>query len=275
MANHRDSEPFNPQNYWEERLRRDFGPGSVGCVGMGKGYNLWLYRVRRKVFFRIVASLDIDFRQANVIDIGSGTGFYIERWKEVGVKKMVGTDITQVSVRNLQRKYPSDQFYQVDIGDPKVILPQQGQYDVVSAFDILFHIVDDEHYRKAIQNIYGLLRPGGWFIFSDNFLHHGTERAQNQVSRSLEDITGILMEIGFRVVRRTPMFILMNDPVDQPCLFFKWAWIIFAALVHKMNFLGEIYGVVLYPWELFLTKYLKESPTTEIMICRKPERISN
>jgi len=274
MVNHSDMKTFDPQDYWEERLRGNFGPGGVGYVGMDEGYNIWLYRVRRRVFFRIVSSLDIDLRQANVIDIGSGTGFYIERWKEAGVEKIVGTDLTQVSIRNLQRKFPRDQFFQVDIGDEKVILPGQGQYDVVSAFDILFHIVDDARYQKAIQNIYGLLRPGGWFIFSDNFLHYGTERARHQVSRSLEDITAILREIGFRIIRRTPMFVLMNDPVDQPHRFFRWAWIIFETFVQKTNFLGQIYGTVVYPWELLLTRYLKESPTTEIMICKKPERIS-
>jgi hypothetical protein len=32
---------------------------------------------------------------------------------------------------------------------------------------------------------------------------------------------------------------------------------------------GHIYGTALFPLEMLLTKYLKESPSTEIMICRK------
>jgi SAM-dependent methyltransferase len=265
---------FNPQHYWEERLGKNFGPAGVGCIGMGRGYNHWLYKVRQRVFLRIISSLNINLMDADVIDIGSGTGFYIESWKKLGVRKIVGTDFTHVSIEHLQRKFPDDRFYQVDIGSNMVTPLGQSSYDIVSAFDVLFHIVDDVRYRKAIQNIYGLLRPGGWFIFSDNFLHSGTERAGHQVSRSLEEITDILIETGFKLVRRTPMFVLMNDPIDQPYRFFRWVWIIFATFVKKMNFFGHIFGTVVYPWEILLTKYLDESPSTEIMICRNQEEIS-
>jgi hypothetical protein len=33
--------------------------------------------------------------------------------------------------------------------------------------------------------------------------------------------------------------------------------------------LGRIYGALLYPLELQLTRFLRESPTTEMMICQK------
>ncbi len=262
---------FNPRDYWEERLRSNFGLCGVGYAGIGEYYNTWLYKVKRKIFLRTMSSLSMDLMKSNVIDIGSGTGFAIERWKELSVRTIVGTDLTQVSIENLQRKFPGDRFYQVDIGSNMVTPLEQGHYDVVSAFDVLFHIVDDRRYQTAMQNIYALLRPGGWFIFSDNFLHHGTERALHQVGRSLWDITDILERTGFRIVRRTPMFVLMNDPIDQTNTFLRLAWQTMLVLVRKVNFLGLILGAALYPWELLLTCYLKESPTTEIMICRKQD----
>ena len=265
---------FNPQHYWEERLWKNFGPAGVGYIGMGRGYNYWLYEVRQKAFLRVVPFLRINPMDADVVDIGSGTGFYIERWRKMGVRTIVGTDFTKVSIENLQRKYPGERFYQVDIGSNRVTPLGQSSYDIVSAFDVLFHIVDDDRYRKAVKNIYALLRPGGWFIFSENFLHCRSERTRHQVSRSLEEITNILMETGFKLVRRTPMFVLMNDPIDQPHRFIRWIWALFTTFVQKVNFFGIIFGTLMYPWEIFLTRYLKESPSTEIMICRKREGIS-
>ena len=57
-----------------------------------------------------------------------------------------------------------------DIGGPPDQIARGASFDAVSAFDVLFHIVDDAAYGRAFQNIASLLKPGGWFLWSDNFL---------------------------------------------------------------------------------------------------------
>lgn len=267
---------FDPKEYWEERLRANFGLDGVGYIGLGKNYNKWIYKVREKVFFRAIKSIDIDLRGVKVLDIGSGTGFYIERWKAVGVSEVVGTDITNISVEKLKEKFPGDRFYQIDIGDnlnqlqiANIQIP--NQYDVVSAFDVLYHIVDDGRYKKSIENIYALLRKGGFFIFSENFLHHETERAIHQVSRSLEDIEENLKKTGFQILKRVPMFVLMNFPVDSKSHLIRVMWNLMVAPVRVSEEFGFILGGFLYPSEIILTYFLRESFSTEIMICRKPD----
>ena len=262
---------FNPQAYWEERLGRNIGLSGVGYIGMGESFNGWLYRVRRQVFSRVISLLHVNVQELKVIDIGSGSGFYIERWREMKVQTLVGTDLTRVSVDHLRKKFPEDQFLQIDIASPLVRPLQEDSYDIATAFDVLFHIVDDPSYQRAIQNIYTILKPGGWFIFSDNFLHGKTERGLHQVSRSLEDITGCLEKCGFKIVRRLPMFFLMNDPIDQTNFFLRRGWQMIFGLFCRINAIGFLWGMALYPVELFLTRYLRESPTTEMMVCRKPE----
>ena len=86
-----------------------------------------------------------------VLDIGCGTGFFIDRWKS-GVKRIVGIDITQVAVEKLRRQYPYVELHQMDIGDGAVGL-SRNTFDAVSAFDVLYHIVDDAKYFAALGNI--------------------------------------------------------------------------------------------------------------------------
>jgi 2-polyprenyl-3-methyl-5-hydroxy-6-metoxy-1,4-benzoquinol methylase len=268
---------FDTRDYWERRLKRNYGLEGVGFLRLGKGYNTWLYRLRRSVFLRRMRATGIDFSGAEVLDVGSGTGFYVERWRELGVRKVVGLDLTTVATEQLQRDFPADEFHNVDIGSAdlgKDASPLAGrQFDVVSCFDVLFHIVNDEHFETAIENIATLVKPGGLFALSDYFVHpevmEWSIRAPHRVSRSLDHFHDVLKCNGFEVLQRRPMFVLMNEPVDSGSRLAKARWFAIAGPVAVSNALGTLVGAVVYPLEWLLVTASKESPTTEMMICRK------
>ncbi len=260
-------EEFDPKSHWEKILTENYGLHGTGYCILGKNYNNWLYKIKSKTFLRAVQSLDLQsFSMIDVIDIGSGTGFFIDQWKRIRVRSITGVDITNVAVENLKKKFPDDRFFRLDIGDC-IAIPKE-QYDIVSSFDVLYHIVEDKRYNKAIENIYGLLRPGGYFIFSDNFLHGKTKRSLDQVDRSLAYTEQLLQKIGFQILRRLPEFVLMNYPIDSNNLR-GFLWLIMMSPVVKSELLGSLFGSFLYPIELLSTSLLKESPTTEIMVCKK------
>ena len=261
---------FNPQDYWEKRLSKNYGLHGVGFLKLGKNFNNWQYRLRKRVFIDRIKSMNIDLNRVDVLDVGSGTGFYVDNWKELGVNKVVGSDITNVAVEKLKDKYPNDDFFQIDIGSD--ISKVKGRnFDLVSAFDMLFHIVDDEKYKCAIKNIKSLVKPGGYFVFSDFFLHYETDRMEHQVSRSLDEVSEILNEAGFEIVDRYPMFYLMNYPLDSKNMLPKWLWKGMAATVMLSEIMGYLVGALIYPIELLLVSLFKESPTTEIMVCRRKD----
>jgi SAM-dependent methyltransferase len=143
------------------------------------------------------------------------------------------------------------------------------KFDIISAFDMLFHIVDDERYSKALENIYSLLKPGGIFIFSENFIHHNPKNNKYQTSRSLNDIEIIIKRCGFKILDRSPMFFFMNAPVDSNRVFFKKSWRLITKVVQKGEFFGSLFGIILYPIEILMVNLKKEGPSTEIMICKK------
>lgn len=259
---------FESKVYWENRLKGSFSLRGVGINRFGEQYNRWLYRVRRYVFEHRLGTIDHDLENATILDVGCGTGFYIARWEQAGAKKIVGVDITRTAVAGVQSLYPQHSFYQIDITSN--IRPiKTYSFDIVSAFDVLFHIVEQGRYEHAIRNIYSLLKPGGTFVFSENFLHRETFVSAHQVCRKLDYIERLLLAAGFHIVERLPMFYLMNTPLDTTNSFVKAWWKVYARIIRTTELAGLLAGALLYPIEICLTSLAVESPTTEIMICKK------
>lgn len=262
---------FNPKEYWENRLKDKWGLNGVGSLGLGRYYNEWLYRVRRRIFFSHVRPLFNDWSRIDVLDIGSGTGYYVDLWKSLGVHSVTATDITTIATRKLQEKFPDIECYQLDIGGDLPVRFVNKQYRVISVFDVLFHIVDDDCYQRAVKNISRMLRTGGFFVFSEHPIHGETFRAQHEVIRSLNEIEVLLEKTGFKVKTRIPIFAIMNYPVDSKSNIPKAIWRRMTLIVRKLPILGFALGALLYPFELILTSCLKEGPSTELMICEKYE----
>ena len=203
-----------------------------------------------------------------VLDVGSGTGFYVRLWRELGVRKLVASDFSGVATRKLKGDFADIGVLQLDIGSREIPL-EFGSFSVVSAFDVLFHLTDDEQYRVAIENVSRLLKPGGWFCFSENFLHTDEIRQRHHVSRSREDIEALLRECDFvRVVRR-PMLYLMNTPIDSESRIPRMVWRVVEGLVPGREKMGWLIGAMLFPIDVLITRVTRESPTTELCLCQK------
>ena len=265
-----DAAGFDARAYWEGRLSEDWSLRTVGLRRLGARFNEWAYRVRREVFLRLAGEVVPDLSRARVLDVGSGTGFYLDRWRELGVAEVTGLDLTDAAIERLRERYPTLALVRADVGAPLSEAPElePGRYDVVSAMDVMFHIVDDEAYARALRNVHELLVPGGLFVWSDMFSHHSDERVEHRASRTLADIERQLDAAGFDVVRRSPMFVLMNDPDDTDSALPVWLWKAAFGVVSLAEPLGAFAGWLLYPLELRLVRTRTESPTTEIMVCR-------
>lgn len=279
--------PFDNRGYWESRLREHYSLAGVGYLRLGRRYNEWMYRIRGEVFDRIVAGIgrgEIESGErsagsgwtgASVLDVGAGTGFYVERWKRLGAR-VTGLDLTDIAVDELSRCFPGTRFVRADIGGPIHQVPlRAGSFDAISAFDVLFHIVDDAAYGRAFENIASLLRTGGWFLWSDNFLKTDTERIAHQASRPLAESVRLVEAAGLEVVARVPMFVLMNYPADTRSRLARWAWTAMVAPAVLGEPFGWALGAALYPIERALVRARRESPSTELMVCRKPRPASS
>ncbi|PRY00479.1 class I SAM-dependent methyltransferase [Allonocardiopsis opalescens] len=255
--------------FWEHRLGADWTETGVGYRALGRPFNLWMYRVRWEAFLREAGALELDRPNTRVLDVGSGTGFYVRGWQHLGVGSVTGCDLTEAAVENLRERFPDAKFMRLDIAEPGDAIEPAG-YDAASCMDVLFHIVDDERYKAALASIAAAVRPGGYFVLSENFLHRPVQRGDHQVNRTLEWITAELDRVGFEVQRRVPMLVLMNAQVDAGPVWRKlWGGTLRAATL--TNPTGWLAGAALYPLERRLVRSRRESPTTELMICRRRE----
>jgi len=260
---------FDAKTYWEDRLSEDYSLHGVGRLNWGIQWNRWMYRVRRHVFLRLVRELSRDLATARVLDVGSGTGFYIERWRELGVPDITGSDITEVAVAQLEKRFPDNRFFRMNIGED--IGPvANDRFDFVTCMDVMIHIVDDTLYQNALTNMCKLLDPGGRLIFSDLFLHAPARRFEYIVHRPLDAVEDACRLAGFEIVERRPMFVLMNEPVDSNSRLLKTEYGLLGRVIRRFPPLGSPAGAMMYPLEILLTSTLRESPATEIMVCRKP-----
>ena len=261
---------FKADQFWEERLSSISGLEGVGYAKLGPAFNKWAYKVRKTVFLREWKRLNLQASPQRVLDIGSGTGFYIALWHRVHALSVSGADITDTAVANLKKTFPGDKFHKLDIGgDISAFSQAKGSFDAVSCMDVLFHIVDDERYKRALHNISSLLKPGGLFIFSDNFVHAGTIRTRHQVSHSFTDLMRWLHEAGFEVVVRKPFMVATNSPVDSKNPLLRFWWTLLENTLALIKPLGHVLGPPLYLIDTVLTEKMKEGVSSEFLILRR------
>jgi SAM-dependent methyltransferase len=255
---------FDPRRYWEDRLEGTSGVEGVASLDASHAYNMWAYRVRRRVFARTVRSLGIDLGRARVLDVGSGTGFYLDAWRKLGARDVTGSDLTSVATDALRRRFDGP-IVQMDISDA----PDIGPFDVISVMDVLFHIVDDERYAAAFRNLASLLAPGGVLVFSEHLPRDVRKQTAHRVSRTLDRVEHIARDAGFSSFVRRPMFVHMEypiDPVRRHGHLRRWRTI---ERLARRRRAGAVLGAVLYPIEVASTVILRESPSSEIGHCRR------
>jgi len=262
-------EEFDAKKYWENRLQGNYDLHGVGLIEWGEAFNRVLYAIRRKIFLRLVRSQKLSWHDKVVLDIGSGTGFYLECWQELGVGSIHAMDLTEVAVVQLQKSFPNVQVHCGDIGQ-EILRDKLESLDAISCMDVLFHIVDDAAYQQAFKNIAGMLKPSGTFLFSDSYLKRDTVRGVHIVHRSRQCVQGALSNAGLELVNVVPMFILMNAPVDSRNPLLRCWWWSLYQLCARSHVAGGLLAKCLYPVEmLLLACFRHDGPTTKVMICRK------
>ncbi len=162
-------------------------------------------------------------RAWKVLDVGSGTGHWVDFYLDVYLARSVtAVEFVPQMAEFLRGKYaarPEVTVLQADIAaDP---LPAR-EFDIVNAIGVMFHIVNDELWRQAIERLLASLKPDGLMLvggdFGDetrNVQFHRTDRFEswrehdaapspaalvNKRVRSLAEWTRVAGELGAAVI---------------------------------------------------------------------------
>ena len=270
---------YENDRYWTQRLEREFTLAGVGHAGVGLAFNRWAYRVRRKVLLRALEAHGVAVAGARILELGFGTGFYLDLWREMNAAHVTGFDITEIAVNAARERFGSTgwSFAKADIGAPLPLGAAAGACDFATAFDVLFHIVEDKSWNAALDNIVSALKPGGHAVIFDKY--QAVENAISHVRRrTLDTYQEALARRGMKVLEVRPIFFLMNSPTDLSGLSkfaFKASWSL-VKTPYKLGkhvgvgeALGGAMGAGLYIPELMLSKIFSSGPSTKLLLARK------
>src|SRR5258708_1121792 len=115
----RERPAYDNERYWTQRLEKDFTLAAVGHPALGLAFNRWAYRVRRAVLLRTLHEFSVEVRGAQILELGFGTGFYLDLWRQLGAAQVTGFDITEIAVSDARARYPAGwTFDKADIAKP-------------------------------------------------------------------------------------------------------------------------------------------------------------
>lgn len=206
---------FDPVDYWNKRLDKEFSLRGVGHTVFSNSYNRWLYARKDRMLKQVFAGFPDQLSGKQVLDIGCGTGFFIQRYMHQGAE-VSGIDISRKSIAELGKKYPGSSFRELNISSADGNLP--GRYfDIINMWDVMYHIVDDRGFEQACANIASMSREGTRFVVTDLFSSDEVIRPAEHVAfRTRRDYESALGKFGFEEERTYPLYRFLNRSYPWP-----------------------------------------------------------
>jgi len=121
------------------------------------------------------------------LDIGSGTGHWVDFFRAVYlVASSTAVEVVPHMAEHLRGKYAGSpvSVVEANVAEPEfAALDLGGDFDLISAIGVMFHIVDDARWARAVHQLAARLKPGGlWAVGGDfgaetrNVQFHKTDR---------------------------------------------------------------------------------------------------
>lgn len=160
---YRMGDDYNAQKYWQDRFNR-YGSSykGAGDEGRTEEENKKLYKERVEIFKRLLKKESINAKNNTVLEVGCGSGYYTGMLSNLGVKNYLGVDITEVMFPELKKEFPSYRFERKDVTLDKI----KGKFDLVIMIDVVEHIVNDNKFRSAMENMKDSLSKNGVFVIA-------------------------------------------------------------------------------------------------------------
>lgn len=215
MTHPRAGETYRPADYWGGLHKGVDDLGIVGYPTLPLVFNRHVYGNAAHGVLRglRVAGASVDGRA--VLDIGSGTGFWVDLWRREGAARVSGSDLVPLAVERLRKRFPDSSFEQADITERT---PFPGdRFDLVTVMSVLHHVVDEARFERALANLASQLTPGGFLAVLDPLVVRRrwphAESAHN-VARTRTRWDEAAATAGLRITSVTPTVAFLGDPVD-------------------------------------------------------------
>lgn len=148
--------------------------------------------------------------KGSMLDLGCGPGQTTCFLASVGIQNILGVDLSAGMVKKAKELNPNLQFEAADM----LGLPfDNDRFGSVVAFYAIVHF-DTRELKKALSEIYRVLKPGGQFLFSFHIGEGAVHRDEFFGAKvdidfyffKTEDVLELLKDIGFKIVNAVERF---------------------------------------------------------------------
>ena len=270
------SEPYDPRAYWA-RLHEDGSLRAVGQSGLPVELNVWLYRtLERNLRSFLHRQGLLSPPPGRVFEVGVGTGYWTPLWRHLGASQVDGCDLVDAAVAKVQVRFPDGRFVAGDIAEPGTI-PADGSYDLVTVFNVLLHIMDEDRFAAAAANIAAAVTPGGHVLLVEPALdlpsslrplRHGA----SSTARTLERYRAVLEAGGLDFVTAEASTVLANNPIEHGLPHigrFAWSWKTAVREARKGPRRAAAVGCILSAADRLLMR-TGSAPSGKLLLFRRP-----
>lgn len=264
---------FDPNEYWQSRVGVDATVGVVGHRSLGVRYNEYIYRRRVDALNALLDELDIDVSECSLLDVGCGSGFYTEYWQHKGLSDYVGLDLSHDTIGRLREEYPNFTFLQGDI--TKAADDRTGRtFDIITVFDVFYHIVDDERLSAAFDTISAQIEADGIVIVFEQLAKNDYVLRKHVKFRGRDHYQNLLSAAGLEIAATYHLFNVLVPPLTGH----RWLDLPIAGIYKALGFLmtripplGRLFGKLLYEVDRLLLRIGVRIPNNELFVLRRQQ----
>ena len=165
--------PYDAQSAWNVRYERVAADGGIHEAATIKRYaDARLARYHYNTVENAILEHALRMRfpdQPAVLDIGSGAGHWIEFYRSVfDARRVAAVEIAAPAAAALRSAYAGQEDVTIEEADVADDLDLGERFDIVNAVDVLFHVVDEGRWRRAVENLGRHLSPGGRLVVAEH-----------------------------------------------------------------------------------------------------------
>lgn len=263
---------FDQKKYWQSRVSGNIDLGVVGYRSLGRGYNEYIYRRRLDVLDEFLREYGKPVEELRVLDIGCGSGFYVDYWQKRGVRNLMGVDISAESISLMGKLYPEYSFVNLDVTSPNVFSGIISIFDIITIFDVIYHVIDDDQASQLLVNAVTILAENGEILITDCPSGRNYGFVKHVRFRSINFYEQIFKEGKDKYVKRYQLFNLIQPPIVRIkgidyCI--SGLYYIFGIIYRVHDIIGRTFGRLFYNLDKTLLNMGIRFPNQELLVIGK------
>lgn len=177
---------------------------------MPDAWQAWLYRAKQRAYLALLERNGTSVLGQKILDFGCGSGFFEDLWQRKGAREVAGIDIAANAIERLRELHPERRYLCADLAAEQDVTEGMTPYDIVTAIDVLYHVVDDAQVTSVLGRLLPLVARGGAFVFSDALVE--ARPGEHVHFRRDTWWRETLAQHGFEIIDREPVAYVHNRP---------------------------------------------------------------